>query len=93
MARVLVHGADVADGKIVQLRVRMHNLPARTIHRDVALAWLRDGHSLVTAQGDRPLVLNERVDGDDVTYAIRLDRATEGGDELAGVAGVLGAEV
>lgn len=77
MARINVHGADIADGKLASLRVKMHNLPARTLDRDTTVAWLKDGHSLLTPSG-LPLQLIELEEG----HAVRLDNAAEDTDNL-----------
>lgn len=85
MAQVRVHGGDIEDGKIAQLRVKLHNLPARTIDRATTLHWLRDGHSfLPVIAGDlsASLQLVEVPDGDDVTRFIRADHAAEASDTL-----------
>lgn len=48
MGRVWVHGASVEGDRLVRLSVRLGALPSRTIDRDTAIRWLRDGHSFVT---------------------------------------------
>lgn len=88
MARVNVHGADIADGKIASIRVKMHNLPARTLDRDTAVAWMKDGHSFVTADGTA-LQLVELEDG----HSIRTDNASENADAVGGVPSVADAGV
>lgn len=50
MADVLVVGGSVADGKVKQLTVELHGLPGRTLDRDTAIAWMKDGHSFVPMQ-------------------------------------------
>ena len=62
MGHVRVHGADVSDGRIAQLRVKMHKLPARTIDRDTAIAWMKDGHSLVPVVDGSPISALQLVD-------------------------------
>lgn len=47
MADVLVVGGTVADGKVTQLKIEMHGLPARSLDREQTLAWMRDGHSFI----------------------------------------------
>jgi hypothetical protein len=51
MADVEVHAAEPAHGRIQTLRVRFKNAPERTIDRDTALAWLAEGHALLTYAG------------------------------------------
>lgn len=85
MGRILVHGADMDGDHVATLTVELLGLSRRTVDRETAIGWMRDGHSLVPVRGGRPgqaLQLLERVDGDDVTYVIRDDHATEGGDAL-----------
>jgi hypothetical protein len=53
MGDVLVKAANLRGGRIEELHVQLHNLPARVIDRDTALAWMRDGHSLVPLIGGR----------------------------------------
>lgn len=47
MADVLVVGGAVADGKVTRLDVQIQGLPDRTLDREAAVAWMRDGHSLI----------------------------------------------
>ena len=47
MADIEVHRGKVSEGRIASLEVHFHGLPKRTIDRDTAIAWLKDGHSLV----------------------------------------------
>ncbi len=51
MADVEVHAAEPAHGRIQTLRVRFKNAPERTIDRATALAWLAEGHALLTYAG------------------------------------------
>ena len=37
MARVVVYGVDIQEGRLQKMRVKMRNLSARTIARDTAL--------------------------------------------------------
>lgn len=92
MARIAVHGADLKDGKIDALRVRMHNLPPRTIDRDTALAWMRDGHTFVPVKGGNEtpcLLLLEVGDG----FAIRDDSAAAAEDQIGGLPTVANAGI
>ena len=47
MADVLVVGGSVADGRVKDLEVQLHGLGERTLDRDTAVAWMKDGHSFV----------------------------------------------
>jgi hypothetical protein len=66
MARVEVHGGKVEDGRIASLDVRMHHLPPRTIDRDTALAWMRDGHSFIPVVDgrERPALMLREIPGE-----------------------------
>lgn len=82
MGHVRVNGADLEGGRIRALRVTMHGLPARTINRDTAIAWLREGHSLVADGSNLALQLVEVADGDDVARFVRTDNAATAEDAL-----------
>ena len=85
MARVLVHGATVQDGKLEKLLVQLGHLPKKVIDRDTAVSWMRDMHSLVPMKSgsDLPaLQLVEVVDDEDVQYFIRTDNEAEASDLL-----------
>jgi hypothetical protein len=81
MADVLVVGGAVADGKVTRLQVEMHGLPARTLDRDQAVAWMKDGHSFVPRiDGERgPALLLLEVDD---AHWIRADATPEAADVL-----------
>jgi hypothetical protein len=51
MGCVAVLGGTVSDGRIASLQVKMAHLPARTIDRATAVAWMRDGHSFLPKNG------------------------------------------
>ncbi|MCB9677004.1 MAG: hypothetical protein H6737_17945 [Alphaproteobacteria bacterium] len=81
MADVLVTGGTVSDGRIASLDVKLHGLGARTLDRDTALAWMRDGHSLVPVRKGARLPNLQLVEvGDD--HFIRADTAKESSDSL-----------
>jgi hypothetical protein len=85
MARVHVTGGTISGGRIQQLTVRLAGLPARTLDRDAAIAWMRDGHSfipLIDGREAAALFLVEVPDGDDVARFIRVDPAAEAADAL-----------
>jgi hypothetical protein len=81
---VQVHSADLDGQQVVKLGVQLGQLPRRTIDRATATAWLRDGHSFVTA-GSAPVALQlVGIDGDDgaTAWFIRTDNAAEPSDKL-----------
>ena len=81
MGDVLVTGGSVAEGRIAELEVELHGLPGRKIDRDTALAWMKDGHSLVPfVKGRRGTVLQLVEVGEE--HFIRPDNAAEGADSL-----------
>ncbi len=82
MGRVQVHSADLDGQQVVKLGVQLGHLPRRTIDRATATAWLRDGHSFVTAAGAALQLVG--IDGDDgaTAWFIRTDNAAEPSDKL-----------
>lgn len=83
MARVLVYGADIEGDQVQRMRVKMHNLPARTIERDVAIGWMRDQHSfLAVVRGGLPVALQLVEVGEDDERFIRTDASAEAADVL-----------
>jgi len=87
MGRVWVHGATMDGDRIATMDVRLGALPPRTIDRDTALAWARDGHSLVpVAQGRAGRAL-QLVEVDDAWF-LRDDHDTVAADAVpSGLAG------
>jgi len=86
MAQVLVHGATVSNGKIDQLRVRLAGLPERTIDRDTALSWMKDGHSFFPVVAGKPQTSLQLVEvGEEATLYIRTDNEKQAADHLAGL--------
>ncbi len=82
MGRVLVHRADVDNGRIQRLAVQLAGLPERVIDRDTAVAWMRDGHSFVPMQAGSPapaLVLVELA-GDDYPPEVVIRADSDGAD-------------
>lgn len=73
MGDVLVRQASMADSKIDSMKVAFHGLPDRTIDRDTAIAWMRDGHSLVPVRGRERLPALQLVDLGDGAWSIRTD--------------------
>lgn len=47
MGDVLVRKGTLKDGTIATLDVSLHGLPDRSIDRDTAIAWMKDGHSFI----------------------------------------------
>ena len=85
MARVEVTAGTLAEGKIKSLDVQLSGLPNRTIDRDQALSWMKDGHSFIPVVQGRPLPalqLVEVIAGDEVSHFIRADTAKESADSL-----------
>jgi len=85
MADVEVIGAEMANGQVKTLRVRFKHTSERVIDRATALAWLAEGHSLLTYagsahHGERGYAI-ERVEVDEVPY-LRTDTLPEAKDEL-----------
>jgi hypothetical protein len=82
MGRVWVKAAEVRDGRLERLEVRLGSLPVRVLGRETTVAWMRDQHSFVTEPGGVALQL---VEIDDGQYAIRTDNQIVAEDSLPGV--------
>ena len=84
MADLLVRAGTIADGKIEKLTVQLHKLADRVVNRDEAIAWMKDGHSLVpTLNGERQGALQlVEVEGDEPQYFIRTDNTPTTEDSL-----------
>ena len=85
MADVEVVGAEMADGRVKTLRVRFKHTSERVIDRATGLAWLADGHSLLTYagpahHGERGYAI-ERIEVDGEWY-MRTDTKPVAQDEL-----------
>ena len=78
MGRVSVEQADVRDGQLVRMKVRLGERLVRTLDRDTVVSWMRDHHSFVA--GATALQLVEISDGDDTTWFVRTDNALEPSD-------------
>lgn len=83
MARVEVHSGTISEGRITSLDVRMHNLPPRTIDRDTALAWMKDGHSFIPVVDgeDLPRLELVEVPGEGDLPDFRIRATPDKGDE------------
>lgn len=85
MARVEVTAGALSDGRIEKLTVRLSGLPQRTLTRDQAVSWMRDGHSFIPVVDGRDLPalqLVEVAEGDEVQRFIRVDTSAEAHDSL-----------
>ncbi len=83
MGQVLVHGASLSSGKIDKLRIGLHGLPERTIDRDTALSWMKDGHSFLPVVGGKPQSALQLVEvGEEATLFIRVDNEKQEADAL-----------
>lgn len=81
MGDVLVKRGSVSGGRIGSLVVGLAGLPERTIDRDTAVAWMKDGHSLVPVIGGRRAPALQLVAVGD-GHAIRTDNAPVDEDAL-----------
>lgn len=83
MADVLVKKAVVKDGRIESLQVGIQGLPDRTLDRDTAVAWMRDGHSLVPVKAGKRLTALQLVEvGDDDALFVRHDNEKTAADSV-----------
>jgi len=85
MARIEVTGGALSDGRIEKLMIQLSGLPDRTLTREQAVAWMRDGHSFIPVRDGRELPalqLVEIANGDDVARFIRADTVAEPHDSL-----------
>jgi len=55
MAHLHVLAPPPADERVQSLTIATRGLPDRTIDRETAIAWMRDGHSLVPFTGSAEL--------------------------------------
>lgn len=81
MGDVLVKRAVVKDGRIESLQVGLHGLPDRSIDRDTAIAWMRDGHSMIPVRSGTRLTALQLVECDDALF-IRPDNTAKGEDSV-----------
>lgn len=82
MGRVWVKAAEVRDGRLERLEVRVGTLPVRVLGRETTIEWMRDQHSFITEAGGVALQL---VEIDDGQYAVRTDNQVVAEDSLPGV--------
>lgn len=81
MGDVLVKRGSVSGGRIGDLVVDLAGLPERKIDRDTALAWMKDGHSLVPVLGGRRAAALQLVAVGE-GFVIRTDNAAVDEDAL-----------
>ena len=81
MADILIHCASIADGRVQERDVELHGLGRRTIDRSTAIAWMRDGHSLIPmlTDGRAPAL---RLGGDENDPCLHGAGADGDGDTL-----------
>jgi hypothetical protein len=85
MARVEVTAGTVSAGRIQSLSVRISGVRPRTLSRDQAIAWMRDGHSFIPMIDGRSLPALQLVEvpaGDEVERFIRNDPSVQAADTL-----------
>lgn len=82
MGYVQVFGADVAGGRIAQLKVKIPRIPARVIDRDTAIRWMKDGHSLLPVVGGHVKPALQLVETDDDQLFVRVDNAKAAEDTV-----------
>lgn len=83
MGKVLVHAANITDGAIDALQIKLGSLPRREIDRATAIAWMRDAHSFIPVIGGKEGAALQLVEiGDPAEHYIRVDNAPEAADAL-----------
>ena len=83
MGQVFVRQAELSANQVVRLRVEMNGLPSRTIDRSTAIAWMRDGHSLLAGTASEATTALQLVEvGEDAVLYIRQDNAPIAADAL-----------
>ena len=82
MGDILVKRGSIVEGQIRELVVQFHGLAERTINRDTALSWMRDGHSLIPTINGKRLAALQLVDLGEEGFAIRNDNAAVAQDVL-----------
>lgn len=83
MADVLVKKAAVKEGRIASLDIGLYGLPDRTIDRDTAISWMRDGHSMIPVRGGKRMTALQLVEvGDEDEPFIRHDNSPVAEDSV-----------
>jgi hypothetical protein len=72
MGDVLVKRATVSGSRVERLVVGLDRLPDRTVDRDQAIRWMRDGHSLIPVVDGARLAALQLVEAGE-GLAIRTD--------------------
>jgi hypothetical protein len=81
MGQVLVKAGTVVAGRIERLVVGFDRLPDRSIDRETAIRWMKDGHSFVPVLAGRRLPALQLVPVGE-TVAIRTDNESIEEDRL-----------
>jgi len=85
MADIEVLSAEPHHGTVSTLQVRFKGVAPRTIDRATALAWLAEGHSMITCAGSGSHLVRghaiERVEVDGAAY-LRTDVSPEATDHV-----------
>ena len=83
MADVLVKRGVVKDGRIASLDVGLYGLPDRSIDRDTAISWMRDGHSMIPTRAGKRLTALQLVEvGEACELFIRHDNSKVAEDSV-----------
>ena len=83
MGKVQVRSADASGGRVTSMNVEIDRLPPRTIDRDTAIAWVRDGHSFLIRVGGHETALQLVEVGEDGQPFLRIDTAAVAEDRVA----------
>ncbi len=81
MGDVVVKSAVVKDGRIETMKVGIHGLPDRSIDRDTAISWMRDGHSMIPVRSGTRLTALQLVEAEDALF-VRHDNNAVAEDNL-----------
>ena len=81
MGDIAVRKATFNGSKIDKMTVEIHGLPPRTIGRETAVSWMKDGHSLIPLHGGTRLAALQLVECAD-GHVIRTDNVAEDADQL-----------
>ena len=73
MGKIRVISADTSGGRITGINVQIDRLPNRSVDRDTAIRWLRDGHSLLFGVGGHETALQLVEVGEDAVAFVRID--------------------
>jgi hypothetical protein len=81
MARVEVLSAEMKDERVETLVVNLHNLGERSLDRQTAIQWMRDGHSFIPKGKEGLLPALQLCEVDQESY-IRNDHQAIAADDL-----------